>query len=144
MKNLIAIICALFTLCVVQNIQAKGVIVYHNGPKFETLKELPADVMVEGEHVNIGVSYDQFSIFWLPLWNYGTPEYTLVADDEETAWALTDEDIESIKKEYNIELPENPSPSLWNKIGPKPLVVLLIFMIVWGYLKKEKTDETTA
>lgn len=144
MKNLIAIIFVLFTLCTVQGIQAKGVIVYHNGPKFETLKELPADVMVEGEHVNIGVSYDQFGIFWLPLWNYGTPEYTLVADDEETAWALTDEDIESIKKEYNIELPENPGPSLWNKIGLKPLVVLLIFMIVWGYLKKEKTDETTA
>lgn len=143
MKKIIAIIFALFALCAVQDIQAKGVIVYHNGPKFETLQELPADIMLEGKHVNIGVAYDQFGIFWLPLWNYGTPEYALVSDDNETAWTLTGEDLESIKKEYNIELPENPSPSLWNKIGLKPVVVLLLFLIVWGYLKKEKTEEIT-
>lgn len=90
---MIVIIFALFTLCAAQDIQAKDVVVYHNGPKFETLKELPADVILEGKHVNIGVAYDQFGIFWLPLWNYGTPEYSLVSDDEETAWALTSETI---------------------------------------------------
>ncbi|QIK53299.1 hypothetical protein G7050_02205 [Dysgonomonas sp. HDW5A] len=144
MKKMIVIIFALFTLCAAQDIQAKGVVVYHNGPKFETLKELPADVILEGKHVNVGVAYDQFGIFWLPLWNYGTPEYSLVSDDEETAWALTSEDIEAIKKEYNIELPENPSPSLWNKIGLKPIVILFIVWVLWGYFRKEKTDETVA
>lgn len=144
MKKIIAIIFVLFTLCTVQEIQAKGVVVYHNGPKFEVQKELPAEVIIEGKHVNIGIAYDQFGIFWLPVWNYGKNEYALVSDDKEYAWTLTSEELESIKKEYNIELAEDPSPSLWNKIGLKPLIILILIGIIWSMFddSKKKKEET--
>lgn len=140
MKKLLPILFVLFAFCTVHNTQAKGVVVYHNGPKFEIREKLPPQAIVNQKHVNIGVAYEQFGIFWLPLWNYGTTTYALVTDDKEVAWTLTNEELEAIKTEYNIdiELPENPSPTLWNQIGIKPIIILLLLAVIWGLYDESK------
>lgn len=143
MKKIILFIFMLFCLGALQQVEAKGVIVYHSGIHLETRDKLPTDAVVDGTHVNIGVAYDQFGLFWMPVWNYSEAQYVLVSDDEETYWELDADTIAQLAKEYNVELSEKPSPSLWNKVGLKPVLALLLVAIVWGYLpgKKKESEE---
>ncbi|MDU1890987.1 MAG: hypothetical protein E6767_09880 [Dysgonomonas sp.] len=141
MKKLLLILSLLFACAIWQKADAKGVIVYHDGPKFRILKELPADQKVDGKHVNLGVAFEQFGLFWMPVWNYGETQYALVSDDEETAWSLDDEAIAHYDKEFNLNLAGAPSIPLWDKIGIKPLLVILLLLIIWGYLPSKKKDE---
>lgn len=136
------IILSLFTLFFsVQFIQAKGVIIYHNGPKVEVKEELPEDAFINDEHVNLGVMYNQFGLFWLPLWNYGTPQYVLINDKEDTYYDLDEEDIALLQEEYGVNLAKAPKPSLWQQIGLKPVIVLLVFFLIWGNIGGKKDEE---
>ena len=79
-------LCAALT-CVATPASARGVIVYSNGEKIEVVQKVPAEVLFEelvDEHVNIGVMYNQFSIMWIPMWNYGETVHVLVNDAEDT------------------------------------------------------------
>lgn len=142
MQKFIFTLVLFLSTCIYSQIQAKGVIIYNNGPKVEVVKDLPADCIIEKDHVNLGVMYDQFGLFWLPVWNYGTPQYVLISDNEETYWEVTDEDIEYLKNEYNIGTLNSPEPSLWNKIGLKPVFVALIIFICWSIIDDKRKKET--
>lgn len=144
MKKIILFIFIVFCFAISQNIEAKGVIIYHNGPNLETVEKLPTDAKLDdGTHFNLGLMYDQFGLFWMPVWNYSDAKYVLVSDDEKTYYELDKAQLDELSKEFNIQLKDNPSPSLWNRIGLKPVIVLLVVAIIWGYLpsKKKKEEE---
>lgn len=144
MKKFILFIFMVFCLGAMQNLEAKGVLIYHDGPKLETIEKLPADAkMDDGTHFNIGIMYKQFGLFWMPVWNYSDAQYVLVSDNEKVYYDLNKEELAEVCQEFNVELKDNPSPSMWNKIGLKPVLVLLAIGIIWGYLpgKKKKEEE---
>jgi len=70
---------------------ARGIIFYSNGEKVEAVKQLPDSAIINDEHVNLGVMYKQFSIFWIPMWNYGETKFVLINDKKDTYYDLTSE-----------------------------------------------------
>lgn len=145
MKKLILFVFVMFFLVISQNVEAKGLIIYHDGPNLETVEKLPTDARMEdGTHFNIGIMYKQFGLFWMPVWNYSDAQYVLVSDDEKTYYELNETELAEVSKEFNIELKDSPSPSLWNIIGLKPVLILLVIGIIWGYLPSKKKNEEEA
>jgi len=142
MKKLFTVLFVLFALGASQKIEAKGVIVYHDGPTFKTIKELPQDQTIEGKHVNLGIAFEQFGLFWLPLWNYGDVKYALVTDNEEEAWEIDEETLAELKSEFNLDIADTPSIPFWHKVGLKPVVILLLILIIWGYIPSKKRRES--
>jgi hypothetical protein len=122
-------------------VSAKGIIFYSNGEKIELYKELPAEANIKGAHVNLGVKYEQFSIFWVPMWNYGETKYVLVNDKEDTYWELDTETIEMLKTEFNVDVPQNPTIGFWNKIGGKIIWGLVILAAIAGWWSSRKDDD---
>jgi len=126
----------------VSSVSAKGIIFYSNGEKIEVVKKLPDDaVMDDGEHVNLGVMYNQFSIFWIPMWNYGETKYVLINDAKDTYYDLDAEDLEMIRSDFNVKISDKPSIGFWNKIGGKLIWGLLIVAAGFGYWTTRKDDE---
>jgi hypothetical protein len=130
-------------LFVAETASAKGVIIYGTGPHFETKVKLPDEVILEGKHVNFGVAYEQFSIFWVPIWNYGDLEYALIEDSGDVAYSIDDETMEILQEDYGIEISGDPSISFWNKIGGKLIWGAVLLFILWGYIGKKKKGEET-
>jgi len=120
---------------------AKGVIIYSNGEKIELAKELPADVTIDGTHVNLGVMYDQFAIFWIPMWNYGETKFVLVNDKKNTYWDVDEETIEILKTDFNVEISEKPTIGFWNKIGGKLIWGALILLAIWGWWSSRNDED---
>ncbi|MDR0829778.1 MAG: hypothetical protein LBN95_06670 [Prevotellaceae bacterium] len=124
------------------SVSARGIIFYSNGVKIEVAQELPAELTVgEGEHVNLGVMYEQFSIFWVPMWNYGETKYVLINDAKDTYYDLDAEDFETLKTDFNVTVPETPSIGFWNKIGGKIIWCALILAAVFGWWTSRKDDD---
>ena len=121
---------------------AKGVIFYSNGEKIEVIKTLPDNAVLNNEHVNLGVMYDQFSIFWIPMWNYGETKYVLINEKEDMYYDLEQEDLQVLKEDLSIDFPDKPSIGFWNKIGGKIIWVLVIVVAfcVWRFTRKEDDD----
>ncbi len=120
---------------------AKGIIVYSNGEKIEVIQELPDSIIIDNNHVNLGVMYEQFSIFWIPMWNYGETKFVLINDKEDTYYDLSAEDIEMLKTEFNIDVPESPSIGFWNKTGGKIIWIVLLLVVLWGFKPSRKGND---
>lgn len=120
---------------------AKGVIFYSNGEKVELFKELPADATIDNVHVNLGVMYEQFSIFWIPMWNYGETKYVLIDDGKDTYWDVDEETIEILETDFNIVVPEKASIGFWNKIGGKLIWGVVILAAIAGWWLSRKDDD---
>ena len=141
MKKIIISLLCLLAFSSLQHAEAKGIIIYHNGDTFKTLEQLPPEAEIDGTHVNLGVAFKQFGLFWLPLWNYGDVEYALISDNEENAWVLDGEDLAYYKTEFNLDIPDEPSIPFWTKVGLKPIVILLILFLIWGNIPSKKKEE---
>lgn len=140
MKKMFLALLGFMFILAIQEVQAKGVIIYGTGPKLEVTEKLSEEAIIGNTHVNLGVMYDQFSLFWLPVWNYSKAQYVYISDDETTYWDLDEEDIAFLSEEYKIELTE-ASPSLWNKIGLKPVIIFLVITLIWGAISSKKDEE---
>ncbi|NDW08912.1 hypothetical protein [Dysgonomonas sp. 520] len=137
MKKLIIFLSLILFVSISQKADAQ--VVYHNGPAVSVLEKLPDSVKINGgQHVNFGISYEQFGLFWLPLWNYGEVKYALISDDENSYWDLTEEDIELLKSEYNMDIKDKPEIPFWTKVGLKPVIILLLLFIIWGQISGKK------
>lgn len=136
---LLAVLC----LSIVQapKASAKGIIIYSNGETLKTLHELPEDAQLDGTHVNLGMRYKCFSLFWMPLWNYGEYQYALVNDAEDTWAELSDEEVQAIAEQYNLELPKTPELPLMSQIGLKPVVIIVIILLIYGLFFSGKEEE---
>ena len=122
----LALFCALFFT----TNKASAVIIYSTGEKIEIVKELPDSAIIDNHHVNLGVMYDQFSIFWIPLWNYGETKFVLVNDKKNYYYDLDEEDIQMIRDEFGVKIPNKPKIGFWNKIGGKLVLITLIAGII--------------
>lgn len=132
-------------MCSVQDGQARARITYGNGPEFQELQVLPDSVEIDGCHVNYGVTFEQFSLFTVPIWNYGTVEYALFAEDNNTIYSMDDEDLAYLVEEYKVPvgLTTLGQLSFWNKIGGKLVVlaVLLIFGAIYWFTKHNRDQK---
>ena len=120
-----------------------GVIVYGNGLTCEVQKELQAEETVNGHHVDFGVAYNQFSLFWIPVWNYGTTYYAFISSDGKTIYEVAEEDKEYLTQEYGIDFSSDPKISFWNRIGGKLIWIAILFLLFFGGKigKKNKEEE---
>lgn len=123
--------------------QAKGVVIYSNGDKIDLFQQLPDEITVNSEHVNLGVMYKQFSLFWIPMWNYGETKYVLINDKENTYYDIEPEEIETLKSGYDIPIPEKPTMNFWNKIGGKIIWTALILIVLY-FVWIERNDKKEA
>lgn len=130
------------------SVSAKGVIIYGNGEKIDVVHYLPEDITVNnGEHVNLGVMYKQFSLFWIPVWNYGETQYVLINDNEDTYYDIDAEEIDILKSGYDIPISEKPTIDFWNRIGGKLIwgaVILLVIYFGWQGRNDDKEAEIPA
>lgn len=126
---------------------AKGVIFYGHGETLKTLEKLPADCVIDGQHVNFGMRYESFTLFWMPVWNYGEYKYALVNDAEDTWMELTVEEAKALGKEYKFEVPDQPTLPLISQIGLKPVLALFVLYLIYSGIsnrkKKEQEGEVT-
>lgn len=143
-KYLLTLVVAACALCAAQPAAARGVIIYSNGEQIDVIENYPAEVVVnEDEHVNLGVYFQQFSIFWVPMWNYGETKFVLVNDAEDTYYDLEADDIEYLKSEFGIEVPEKPVIGFWHRIGGKIIwgIVLIGLIWIWWVTRNVKDEE---
>jgi len=141
MKKVILTFALFSALFFTANTVSAGVIIYSNGEKIEVVKKLPADATIDGTHFNLGVMYDQFSIFWVPIWNYGEIKYVLINDKEDTYYDITEEDIEILKTDFDVDIPEKPSIGFWNKIGGKLIWGTVILAAAFGWWVSRKDED---
>lgn len=139
-KLFIAVICVFAMSTLKAN--AKMVILYGNGPEFELLTELPDSVTSEdGNHLNFGITFEQFSVFGVPIWNYGECTYALYDKANETIYSIDEETIAYLKETYNLTIEEEPKPGFWNRFGGKILVLIIIVGALVFLWKKHENDE---
>jgi hypothetical protein len=143
MKKVILTISLFVVLCfMANNASAKIVFLYSNGEKVDLVEKLPEDAMLDNEHVNLGVMYSQFSMFWLPLWNYGETKYVLINDRKNTYFDLSAEDLEILKSDYNIDIPENYTIGFWDRVGGKLCLCALIIVIAILGIRSRSDNKT--
>ena len=141
MKKLIFVFTLFAGLFVTAATASAGIpVVYSYGPETEVVAQLPDSVMVDGEHVNLGVMYDRFSIFWIPMWNYGETKYVLLNNKKDTYWDLSAENMAFIRAEFNVAVPEEPRIGFWNRTGGKLIWGIIILAAVYGFRSNRKDD----
>lgn len=142
-KIIIAIL--LISLGSLQAIEAKGIplpILYSSGETLSEIKELPEDCTIDKEHVNLGVIYEQFALFGIPIWNYGETKNVLINEKKDTYWDLDSETIQILRDDYGVEVPEKASVPFWTQVGGKPIIVLIIITLIYSsFIKKEEEEE---
>lgn len=126
------------------NVSAKGgiPIIYSNGEEIENAYILPYknEYFIQADdgnwyHANVGVLHEQFSLFWIPLVNYGTEKYVLYTDTKVGEYdhvyvELSDDDIEYLQSEF-ADFSPTPKLPFWDAWGGKLLVlgIILFFFI---------------
>lgn len=126
--------------------EARVTILYGNGPEFEQMYDLPDSLTSEaGNPLEFGVAFDQFSLFYVPIWNYGETEYAVYDRKAQTIYTLDEEDLAAFKEEYGWELPEKPGLSFWNRFGGKLILVVVLVALggiwMWKNAGSEETEE---
>jgi len=119
--------CALFFTT---NTALAGVFIYSSGEKIDIVMELPDSLIIDDEHVNLGVMYNQFSLFWIPLWNYGETKFVLTTEEMDYYYDIDEEDIKVLKDDFGIDIPKKPRIGFWNKIGGKLVAIAVIVGII--------------
>jgi hypothetical protein len=132
------------------NASARGFIIYSNGEKLEITQKFPETedfTFDDGEHMNLGVMYNQFSIFWIPMWNYGETKWVFVNDKRDSySDELTAEDIETLRTEYGFDIPDEPKIGFWNRVGGKIVwgIIIALILCAWWWTREKKKPETAA
>lgn len=143
MKTKFVVIITLVLSLVITKANAKGriSILYGNGPEISLVKELPSsdEFVVQASdgkwyHADLGVSYNQFSLFYIPIWNYGDYKYVLytktkVGEYDYTYADLSKDDIAYLQSKFS-GIPNEPSLPFWDAYGGKLLVVALVFILI--------------
>jgi hypothetical protein len=141
MKLRLLLMCMLISFSAIK-VNAKGVIIYSTGETVEKVMDLPQreEFMLQTEdgrliHANLGIMHDQFSIFWVPLWNYGAEKYVLYNDTKQgkydyTYADLTKDEVAYLQSEFG-GIPTIPELSFWTVYGGKILAALILGCILF-------------
>ena len=116
---------------------------YSYGQKIEVIKNLPSQAVAgnKREHVNLGVMYQQVAIFRVPTWNYGEIKYVLINDKKETYYDIDEKDLEILKTKYEVNVPDKPAISFWNKIGGKIIWGVVILTALYGAIGRKMMNK---
>ena len=143
-KNLLSILFVTGFLLVSNAASSAGIpIFYSNGTQFAELCDLPEEAIdAYGEKLSFGVAFEQFSLMWVPMWNYGETQYVLIAENGNDAYTLDEEDLQYLKEECGIDTDKSPASQIpfWHKIGGKLIWGALLAFLIWGSIGKKKEE----
>jgi len=123
---------------------------YSYGETIDKVLNLPNTETFEFEygdglyHGDLGVKYNQFCLFWIPLFNYGEKRYVLFnkRKDDYIYVVLDYNDIKYLQEEYGSSMiPTSPKLSFWNEWGGK-ILGLFILLLGWIFIKSYSKEET--
>lgn len=140
--NLKTLILSLLFVLTCTSASAKGriPIVYSSGEEIEKVFDLPLRdefTLVDDDgsqyHGDLGILHEQFSVFWIPLYNYGTPKYVLYTEEAAGEYDylyidLEDEDIAYLQGEFG-GIPSSPELPFWDVYGGKLLAIFLLIVL---------------
>lgn len=146
MKKIIlfALLSSLF-ICFANKADAKiRIPISFGGEKISTVVDLPNDSTTmtnDGYYGNIGCYYKQFSIIWIPIWNWDE-QYCIEYEGTTNMYGgkISKEQAEAYASHYGVKL-ASASPSFWNKIGGKLIVLAAIAFFIWSSIGKKKEDD---
>lgn len=161
----IAICSILFFICA-NTTYAKGFLFFSWGTETYVVHELPADYIIQTEygnrHANLGVVYQEFSLFGIPIWNWDVNGYILLPDDYNTMekgcivyYNLNAKEFQKIESIVG-NLQGTPQLSFWRSYGGKliflPFLLPFLLAILSGiseqlgtYLSpSERTEDNNA
>lgn len=141
---LAALLSVVFVLGFTSQAMAKGggIIFFGMGEELTTIEKFPADMEMtfdDGEPANLGIKYNQFELFWLPVWNYGDYQYVLVNEAEDTYAELDEDGLAVLRMMYS--LPDKPVLPLATRIGLKPVIILLLGIYIIYTIRKPKEED---
>jgi hypothetical protein len=93
----------------------------------------------DGKYVDAGVKYQQFSLFYLPLWN-SDPEW-VGYKDEKTYYEFSKEDLDEYAGLFNLSLPDKPELPVWDAYGGKAVIGLLLLLYLMYLLYSRKSED---
>jgi hypothetical protein len=146
-------VCSFFFLFCANTAQSKGIPLFLNwGTEVYIVKEMPDDYMIQTTeygaiHVNLGVAYDELSLFGIPLWNWNVEKYILLPDDYDTLdkgnYVFYNIDAGELRRVQHFvgELPEVPELSFWRSYGGKLIFLLLILLLLYGLFSPSTDTE---
>ncbi|MDE5944014.1 MAG: hypothetical protein K2G93_00290 [Rikenella sp.] len=147
MKKIYFFLCALFLMGAASVGQASAkriTILYGNGPEFQKMYNLPDSLTSEeGNPLEFGITFEQFSLFYVPIWNYGEKEWAVYDAKARTIYTLDEETLAEFGDDYGWDVAKMPALSFWNAIGGK-LVLLLVLGAIGGFLLWKKAQEENA
>lgn len=126
---------------------------YSNGEDIVKVMDLPREDQFAIEsngmlyHADLGIMHDQFSLFWIPLVNYGTEKYVLFTDKKIGEYDMIYADLSSSDIEYLQNtfggIPTKPKLPFWHAWGGKLLVfgLIVVLFIIWILSKSEESSE---
>lgn len=132
------------TLFIFSAKRAEAIPVFYSwgGEKINTILDLPNDstTLSTKGYVDIGCIYKQFSIFWVPIWNWDVRYCFSYENDDKKYKPLTKEEAEEYAQDYDLKLPA-AKPNFWNMMGGKSILLILIAFMVWGSIGKKKEED---
>ena len=144
------VLVAFLSFSVLITVETKGVPVFYSyGETFKKVLDLPIENELEYNgrtyHVDLGVKFQQISIFWIPLFNYGEKEYVFVNKALDVYWELNDDGLDILQEMYGSSVvPSKPKLPFWDAWGGK--MVLILINIAWygisRYLRGDENDST--
>ena len=90
-------------------------------------------------YVDAGVVYKQITIFFLPLWNYDIRWAGYMPNTSQYV-DMTRSELEELATRANVVLPRDPELPLWDRVGGK-LVLGLLVVILWLYRSRYGYDD---
>ncbi len=120
----------LFLFAGARTAEAKGIPIFYSfdSEKIVKVADFPdtEDYQLQsGEYVDAGYMFKQVQIFWIPLWNYGGNYCGYVGKDD-TYMEIPKAELDSMAAAAKVTLPESPSLGLWNSMGGKLIVGVLV------------------
>ncbi len=97
----------------------------------------------DGSYFDLGAYRKQFTIFFIPLWNYDVEWCAYLGTDDEMM-SLTKEQLDAIAADAGLTLAETPPLPFWSSIGGKLLFLAIIGgFIAFSVMKSNDDEEPT-
>jgi hypothetical protein len=96
----------------------------------------------DGQYFELGVRYNTLHIFWIPVWVKSEPMVCGYLNSD-TYVDLTKEEIDEIVAETGIDLKGKVKATLWDKMGGKIVILLIVGGIAFYYFKDKMSEKST-
>ena len=121
-----------------------GIVIFGFGGGHQKIVDLPKveAYQIDGKHVDIGATYDDFNLFFMPVWQWNKQFCLVIEGNSKSYYPITGEKLAALAKEANVELPSKIKLDFWNEWGGK-LVILsgILAMFLFGQSKKNAANK---